>query len=56
LARRLIDSDQETPSTVAALLKVGKSTLRRRLNAPDDLGGRAGREKRPASVRAGKRG
>jgi DNA invertase Pin-like site-specific DNA recombinase len=35
LARRLIDSDVETRAGAAALLKARKSTLRRRLNAPD---------------------
>jgi DNA invertase Pin-like site-specific DNA recombinase len=54
LARQLIDSDLETRAGAAALLKVGKSTLRRRLNAPDGSGGTATGEKRPASVRAGK--
>jgi DNA invertase Pin-like site-specific DNA recombinase len=39
LARRLIDSDLETRAGAAALLKVGKSTLRRALNAPDRSGG-----------------
>jgi DNA invertase Pin-like site-specific DNA recombinase len=56
LARRLIDSDLETRAGAAALLKVGKSTLRRALNAPDGLAGSPARRKRPASVRAGKRG
>jgi DNA invertase Pin-like site-specific DNA recombinase len=55
LARQLIDSDLETRAGAAALLKVGKSTLRRRLNAPDGSGGTMAGGKRPASVRAGNR-
>jgi DNA invertase Pin-like site-specific DNA recombinase len=43
LARRLIDSDQQTRAGAAALLKVGKSTLRRALNAPDGSGGTVGK-------------
>jgi DNA invertase Pin-like site-specific DNA recombinase len=54
LARQLLDSDLETPTTVAEMLKVGKSTLRRRLNASAGSGGTVAGGKRPASVRAGK--
>ena len=54
-ARQLIAEEKETNAGVAALLGVGVATLRRALNAPDDLGGNPARGKRPASARAGNR-
>jgi DNA invertase Pin-like site-specific DNA recombinase len=54
LANRLI-REGKGKAVIARMVGVHPSTLRRALNAPDDLRGSPARGKRPASVRAGKR-